>query len=69
MVADQTAQMRRLVCAFVVHKPMKTGFLTSKPIYIWPQGYKTFFMHNSTEHKISTAHKIHLIFHKHTILH
>ena len=24
--------MRRLVCAFVVHKPSKTGFLTSRPI-------------------------------------
>ena len=23
----------------------------------WPQGYKTFIMLNSTEHKISTAHK------------
>ena len=25
---------------------------------IWPRGYKTFFMLNSTEYKISTAHKI-----------
>ena len=25
-------------------------------IMIWPRGYKTFFMLNSTEHKISTAH-------------
>ena len=24
----------------------------------WPRGYKTFFMHNSTEHEISTAHKL-----------
>ena len=24
---------------------------------IWPRGYKTFFMLNSTEHKISTDHK------------
>ena len=23
----------------------------------WPQGYKTFFMHNSAEHKIYLAHK------------
>ena len=30
--ADQTARMRRLVCACVVHKPPKTGFLASKPI-------------------------------------
>ena len=31
------------------------------PVYIsikaWPKGYKTFFMLNSTEHEISTAHK------------
>ena len=26
-------------------------------IYAWPRGYKTFFMLNSTEHEISTAHK------------
>ena len=24
---------------------------------IWPRGYKTFFVLNSTEHEISTAHK------------
>ena len=30
--ADQTAQMRRLVCAFVVRKLSKTGFLATKPI-------------------------------------
>ena len=30
--ADQTARMRRLVCACVVHKPPKTGFLASRPI-------------------------------------
>ena len=30
--ADQTARMRRLVCACVVRKPPKTGFLTSRPI-------------------------------------
>ena len=29
--ADQTARMCRLVCACVVHKPPKTGFLTSRP--------------------------------------
>ena len=32
--ADQTARMRRLVCAFVVCKPPKTGFLASRPIYL-----------------------------------
>ena len=30
--ADQTARMRRLVCACVVHKPPKTGSLASRPI-------------------------------------
>ena len=30
--ADQIARMRRLVCACVVHKPPKTGFLASRPI-------------------------------------
>ena len=30
--ADQTARMRRLVCACVVRKPPKTGFLASCPI-------------------------------------
>ena len=30
--ADQTARMRRLICACVVHKPRKTGFLASRPI-------------------------------------
>ena len=29
--ADQTARMRRLVCACVVRKPPKTGFLASRP--------------------------------------
>ena len=30
--ADQSARMRRLVCACVVRKPPKTGFLASTPI-------------------------------------
>ena len=30
--ADQTAQMRRLVCCCVVRKSPKTGFLASRPI-------------------------------------
>ena len=29
--ADQTARMRRLVCAFVVREPPNTGFLESRP--------------------------------------
>ena len=33
--ADQSAQMRRLVCAFVVSKLPKTGFLTSRHIWKW----------------------------------
>ena len=30
--ADQTARMRRLVCAYVVRNPPKTGFLATRPI-------------------------------------
>ena len=30
--ADQAVRMRRLVCAFVVRKPLMTGFLASRPI-------------------------------------
>ena len=33
--ADQTARVRRLVCAFVVRKPPKTGFLASRPNYVF----------------------------------
>ena len=29
--ADQTARMRRLVCACVVRQPLKTGFLAWRP--------------------------------------
>ena len=32
--ADQTARMRRLVCAFVVRKPPKSGFLETRAKYI-----------------------------------
>ena len=31
--ADQTARMRRLVCACVGRKPPKTGFLAARPNY------------------------------------
>ena len=31
--ADQTAWMRRLVCAFVGRNPPKTGFLSTRPSY------------------------------------
>ena len=31
---DQSARMRRLVCAFVVRNPPKTGFLASWPV-LW----------------------------------
>ena len=33
--ADQTVGMRRLVCAFVVRKPPKTGFLAARPICLY----------------------------------
>ena len=55
--ADQTSQES---------KPSFLSFLTMKWMEIpdgsrvrftRPQGYKTFFMLNSTEHEISTAHK------------
>ena len=39
--ADQTARMRKLVCACVVRKPPKTGFLTLWPIskvLLWSKG-------------------------------
>ena len=47
-------------CEYVVQKlfyawhshPMSANILTTGP-----GGYKTFFMLNSTEHEISTAHK------------
>ena len=32
--ADQAARMRRLVCACVVRKPLKTGFLALRPIWV-----------------------------------
>ena len=35
---DQTVRMSRLVCAFVVRKPPKTGFLASRPTYEIRQG-------------------------------
>ena len=31
--ADQSVRMRRLICTFVVHKLLKTGFLAFRPIY------------------------------------
>ena len=31
--------------------------LSYKQKQTWPRGYKTFFVLNSTEHEISTAHK------------
>ena len=31
--------------------------ISSVKVYIRFRGYETFFMHNSTEHEISTAHK------------
>ena len=32
--ADQTARMRRLICAFVVRNQEKSGFLVSMPIWL-----------------------------------
>ena len=38
---DQAARMRRLVCACVVRKPPKTGFLASRPILWLRPGHAT----------------------------
>ena len=40
--------MRRLVCAFVVCKPTKTGFLASMPNYIM-QGRETLYRHHTVQ--------------------
>ena len=37
--ADQTARMRRLICAFVVRNQEKSGFLVSMPIWCWKSGF------------------------------
>ena len=37
--ADQSAQMRRLVCAFVVRQPPKTDFLAARPICLFESVY------------------------------
>ena len=47
--ADQTVQMGRLVCAFVVIKPSKTVFLTSKSNL-----YKSLMTKLNTEMKYAT---------------
>ena len=41
--ADQTARMRRLVCACVVRKPPKTGFLATRPIIILSAIYSRYY--------------------------
>ena len=47
--ADQSARMRRLVCAFVVFKPLKTDFLASGPIYICTSPWTfTYTIHTKT---------------------
>ena len=33
--ADQTARMRRLVCAFCCSQATKSGFITLRPIWYW----------------------------------
>ena len=48
--ADQTARMRRLVCACVVSKPPKTGFLASRPIYNLQ--FDVFMKFQNFKHKI-----------------
>ena len=45
-VADQTARIRRLVCACVVRKPRKKGFLRRGPFYVWHIGHYHLGIHN-----------------------
>ena len=57
---DQTARMRRLVYAFVVRKPPKTGFPTTRPIY-------DPFHHYFLEIKIITRTIVYLIIYAHYV--
>ena len=41
-----------------------TALLKDIEVQIWPRGYKTVFMLNSTEHEISTAHKTKILTNK-----
>ena len=43
--ADQTARMRRLVCACVVCKPLKTGFLALRPIFFMSSVVQLVYQH------------------------
>ena len=60
---EHLLQNNKLVAAFVKKCKILTLFMVNK--LLWhinfltarPRGYKTFFMFNSTENKISTAHK------------
>ena len=45
--------MRRVGFKFIFQDPI----LPEKKTTARPQGYKTFFMHNSSEHKICPANK------------
>ena len=47
-LADQTAWMRRAVCAFVVRKSPKTGFLTSRPLLLRTVTVFISYIHTST---------------------
>ena len=42
--------------AVVIGTLMVNGYSGKCITYNWPQGYKTFFMLDSTEHEIPTAH-------------
>ena len=65
------AKLTLILLMFFIHKmsdyiciysnPFQAYFITEaytkNPDQIWPRGYKTFFVLNSAEHEISTAHK------------
>ena len=44
--ADQTARMRRLICAFVVRTWHKIHFLMARLIYFWTNKFKMRTIHN-----------------------
>ena len=61
--ADQTARMRRLVCAFVVRKSPETGFLLLRGLIILKQRSSPklhIFINKDTFHTL--AHHWHLFF-------
>ena len=56
--ADEPAHSRSLIRAFAIRTHNdRTHHMKCTKCESRPRGYNTFFMLNSTEHEISTAHK------------